>query len=499
VNSKIAVVVAALVGAGGAVFAASPALADIPRPKIIGSAVCDAATATYTMTTTVTNATETPLPLTEVSVNPSAPVSTITGFAVGDILPPASQGSLVATMTVHSYQANQTPGITFRLEGSTVTYGGGLLLPLCGDPVQPTVQFTSHCDDLEISVAMPAGGYAVPLLVSPNPNNLPTLLIEPGAPAKTWTFAWNRPTVSVDVLISGVGKVATGRWVEPSSCESTPPPPPPPASLGVFNLFAQANFRYLVPASSGANNQGPVDSVRALETTPKVDEANLEFLDAGNGDVAVRQPGNKTLLTVAGDTVPLRWTSSQSILDSQRFRLLTNTDGTVSLRANLNGKYVTAEKAGAQPLFANRTAIGPWEKFTRNAKGAGPAPIYALINNEFVTAESAGKKPLIANRGVVGHWEYFTVESLGNGNVALKSLVNGKYVTAEKAGARSLIANRAVVGPWETFKVITNADGTESLQAQINGKYVTAEKAGKQALIANRTAIGPWEKFNIFG
>jgi hypothetical protein len=48
----------------------------------------------------------------------------------------------------------------------------------------------------------------------------------------------------------------------------------------------------------------------------------------------------------------------------EKFRLITNTDGTVSLQSNANGRYVTAENAGAQPLIANRTAIGAWEKFT---------------------------------------------------------------------------------------------------------------------------------------
>jgi hypothetical protein len=28
-----------------------------------------------------------------------------------------------------------------------------------------------------------------------------------------------------------------------------------------------------------------------------------------------------------------------------------------------NNRYVTAENAGAQPLIANRTAIGGWEQF----------------------------------------------------------------------------------------------------------------------------------------
>jgi glycoprotein endo-alpha-1,2-mannosidase len=35
----------------------------------------------------------------------------------------------------------------------------------------------------------------------------------------------------------------------------------------------------------------------------------------------------------------------------------------VSLLALVNNRYVTAENAGAAPLIANRTAIGPWEQF----------------------------------------------------------------------------------------------------------------------------------------
>jgi hypothetical protein len=35
----------------------------------------------------------------------------------------------------------------------------------------------------------------------------------------------------------------------------------------------------------------------------------------------------------------------------------------VSLRAQVNNSLVCAENAGAAPLIANRTAIGPWEQF----------------------------------------------------------------------------------------------------------------------------------------
>ncbi len=45
------------------------------------------------------------------------------------------------------------------------------------------------------------------------------------------------------------------------------------------------------------------------------------------------------------------------------FRLEDLGGGAVALRAEVNGRYVCAEGGGAQPLVANRTAVGPWETF----------------------------------------------------------------------------------------------------------------------------------------
>jgi len=47
----------------------------------------------------------------------------------------------------------------------------------------------------------------------------------------------------------------------------------------------------------------------------------------------------------------------------ETFRLVTNGNGTVSLLAVVNNRYVCAENAGAAALIANRTAIGAWEQF----------------------------------------------------------------------------------------------------------------------------------------
>lgn len=482
---KVAVLAAALVGAAGAVAVVPPALAAV-APTFTVVAECDEASATYTVRWTVANNSETPATVTGVTVTPGSPISALTGIAVGDVLPPASEGSLTATATVHSYLRSAAL-LRLNLDGSSTAYGRGVALPVCGEPVMPTVTFTSSCEYLTVSVAMPAGGYTLPLTTSPTNTTHPPLVVTPGAPPQTRSFFWFDPEFSLHISIPDIGIIASGQWELPPSCLSP--------SLGSFQLFALANYRYLIPAH--ATTPGPQDAVRADETSPKFEGTKLEFFDAGGGDIAIGHPMNGALLTLVTENAPLQWQWNTYVRDSQRFRIVTNSDGTISLRAKLNGKYVTAEKAGAAPLYANRTAVGPWEKFIRYAVGKGPGPITAMINAQFVTAESAGRKPLIANRGLVGHWEYFYVEDLGNGNVALKSLVNGKYVCAESAGKKPLIANRAAVGPWETFKLIQNADGTQSLQAKINGRYVTAESAGRKPLIANRTAIGPWEKFAI--
>jgi beta-glucosidase len=121
----------------------------------------------------------------------------------------------------------------------------------------------------------------------------------------------------------------------------------------------------------------------------------------------------------------------------------------------------------------------------------------AHANGSYVCADSAGADPLIANRAAIGSWETFDVLDAGNGNIALRSHANNDIVTAENAGAAALIANRTAIGLWETFQLIHNADGSVSLRAAANNDYVTAENAGARPLIANRTAIGPWEEFDL--
>jgi hypothetical protein len=128
----------------------------------------------------------------------------------------------------------------------------------------------------------------------------------------------------------------------------------------------------------------------------------------------------------------------------------------ISLRARANSMIVTTDNAGAQPLIANRTAIGTWEQFDLLDAGGGNVALRAHSNNMIVTAENAGTQPLIANRTAIGGWETFQLTHNPDGSVSLKALANNNYVTAENAGAQPLIANRAAIGTWEQFDLITS-------------------------------------------
>ena len=82
-------------------------------------------------------------------------------------------------------------------------------------------------------------------------------------------------------------------------------------------------------------------------------------------------------------------------------------DGSVSLRAHSDQDYVTAEGGGSAPLIANRTTIGPWEKFDLVRNADGSISFRAHANNDIVTADNYGSSPLIANRTAIGQREEF--------------------------------------------------------------------------------------------
>jgi len=236
----------------------------------------------------------------------------------------------------------------------------------------------------------------------------------------------------------------------------------------------------------------PVNSI------PVPNGAVIAFVANANGKYVTAEDGGQQPL-IANRTAIGPW---------EQFQILDQGNGFVALRSLANGLYVTADNAGASPLIANRTAVGPWEQFRLTDTGGGKFAIIARANGDYVTAENAGNSWLIANRTAIGSWEQFSMVFLpsgipGNVTLGFQSLwpangVSNPYVSAESAGSAPLVANRAAEGSWERFRLEPQGDGNVAIRSLVNNMYVTAENAGNSPLIANRSAVGPWEQFQLF-
>ncbi|NES26071.1 PKD domain-containing protein [Micromonospora terminaliae] len=254
---------------------------------------------------------------------------------------------------------------------------------------------------------------------------------------------------------------------------------------GTIALLAMSGLRYVGAATA--------DSRLIADQAAPGASTQFDLADIGTGRVALFSRATGRYVTSSSSLIP----NGTSVDTTGWFRLLVNTDGTISLRA-LGDTYLSAPSTTA-PLTATATTIGAREKFYRVNVADANRSVKAGANSRYVTAESGGARPLIANRTSVGAWERFDLVDLGNGRIAVFARANNRFVCADGTGTKPLIANRLSAGAWETFTLVRNTDGTVSLKAAVNNRYVTADSAGAKPLIANRTAIGPWEKFTLGG
>lgn len=123
-----------------------------------------------------------------------------------------------------------------------------------------------------------------------------------------------------------------------------------------------------------------------------------------------------------------------------------------SLQARANDQYVTAENAGASPLVANRASVGTWEKFILVNNADGTVSLLSLANNKYVTADINNGGRLIAQAQGIASWEKFRMSTNADGTVAFQSVANNMYVCAD-LNVNYLVANRTSVSGWESFRL----------------------------------------------
>lgn len=285
------------------------------------------------------------------------------------------------------------------------------------------------------------------------------------------------------LLVDGAGQSALNRfardvvaqpgvrWVifadDPINDLGSTNPPPSSAQLiaGVQQLISKAHqsgLKFL--CSTLTPYQGASYWTQQGETAREA--LNTWTRSANNGcdgvidqDAATHDPANPTVYLPAydsGDHLHPNEAGLQAIANAVNLAMFGSpaTTPVVSLRAHANGDIVSADNAGASPLIADRTAVGPWESFDLISNADGSVSFRSHANNEIVCADGGGADPLIANRTAVGPWESFDLLGNVGGTVSLRAHANGEIVTAENAGAAALIANRTAVGGWETFDLI---------------------------------------------
>ncbi|SCE77438.1 right-handed parallel beta-helix repeat-containing protein [Micromonospora saelicesensis] len=249
------------------------------------------------------------------------------------------------------------------------------------------------------------------------------------------------------------------------------------ASVG---LLALSTLRYVGAAPMRPNQAGLTAA------------AQYDLADAGNGQVALVARANGRYVTqLANESLSAE---SQAVGAAEKFTVVRNSDGTVSLKAS-NNLYATADPSGALTLSASRSTISAQEKFHQVPVADANRSLKASVNGRFVIADGAGVKPLIASAATAGSWERFDFADLGNGQIAIFARANNRFVSADGAGAKPLIAKASTASTWERFTLVRSSDGTVSLKAGVNNLYVSADGAGSKPLIANRPTISTWERF----
>lgn len=124
---------------------------------------------------------------------------------------------------------------------------------------------------------------------------------------------------------------------------------------------------------------------------------------------------------------------------------------TIWLKANANGRYVSAWNDANRTLQARVDAVGTWERFQVVDAGSGFVALKALVTNQYASAWNDANRTLQARVTWIGDWEKFTWVDAGGGFVALKANVNGQYVSAWNDPDRTLQARSGSIGEWEKF------------------------------------------------
>ena len=97
---------------------------------------------------------------------------------------------------------------------------------------------------------------------------------------------------------------------------------------------------------------------------------------------------------------------------------------------------------------------GAWESIQIVTNDDGTVSLRSAANGKYVCVIADEKNQLVPRSENIGTWEKFIIERINHNEYALYSLANGKYVQANiNDGGKLYADSETVAGAWEAFKI----------------------------------------------
>ena len=139
-------------------------------------------------------------------------------------------------------------------------------------------------------------------------------------------------------------------------------------------------------------------------------------------------------------------------------------NGKYSIKSVVNEKYVAAENGGSDPIVANRDNYsGSWETFYIVNNDDGTVSIKADANNKYICAVLDEENQLTPRSDSISTWEKFKIYKINDSEYGIRSAENRKYVKADLDNGGKLIAGSdSIAGAWEAFNIEKVGDTTNN-------------------------------------
>ncbi|MFG2061866.1 S8 family serine peptidase [Micromonospora sp. NPDC048871] len=205
------------------------------------------------------------------------------------------------------------------------------------------------------------------------------------------------------------------------------------AGSGLIALRSKTTGRYVVAPSKGTKPL--IASHKTIVTSAK-----FQIINHTDGTVSLKSKINGKYVTAPKSGTSSLKASKTSIGTSEKFTI-DRPAPVISIKSKASGKYVVA---GTKPLIASSSKVTKAAKFQIVNVGNGFFGLKAQANGRYVTAASRGTKPLIASAKSLGTWEVFDFLDYNSDGTVFFRASDDQAVSAGSAGTKQLISNKNI-------------------------------------------------------